>query len=64
MKEIIKPTTEFYNVYMVQNFGTFRGLFYSFKDAKQFVREAGTYDGKEIYQIYKGKITFNVQLYK
>jgi len=50
-----KVETKFKNVYVVQNFGSFRNLFYSYQYAKKFVKEEGTDEktGKEYYQIYK-----------
>lgn len=64
--ESIKPKTVFKNVYIVQNFGSFRDLFYSLKDAKRYVAEEGTDErsGIPFYQIYKGDIIFKVKLYK
>jgi len=52
MKEIEK---KFKGVYVVQNFGAFRDLFYSYADAKKYVREEGTDEkrGSVYYQIYK-----------
>ena len=52
MKTIEK---KFIGVYVVQNYGSFRDLFYSLREAKLFVKEKGTdkVTGKEYYQIYK-----------
>lgn len=44
MKTIEK---KFKGVYIVQNYGCFRHLFYYLKNAEEFA------DGKEYYQIYK-----------
>jgi len=52
MKEITK---KFENVYVVQNFGSFRDLFYTLGDAREFVAEEGMdiKTGEAYYQIYK-----------
>lgn len=50
-----KVKREFKGVYVIQNFGSFRGLFYSYANAKRFVKEEGTVKktGERYYQIYK-----------
>ena len=50
-----KAKREFKGMYVVQNYGAFRGLFYFYTSAERFVRKEGTdkKTGKEYYQIYK-----------
>jgi hypothetical protein len=60
MKEIIKAQTRYPYVYVIQNYGTWRGMFYTLRDAKRFVQEEGMNDGKPIYQIYKATVNLDI----
>jgi len=53
--EKIKPKTIFKDVYVVQNYGAFRELFWRYKDAVEYARDEENYykDKLELFQIYK-----------
>lgn len=54
-KKMNDMTTKFKNVYVVQNFGAFRDMFYYLRDARRLVREEGIDEktGEKYYQIFK-----------
>jgi len=47
---MLKTRIKFKGVYVVQNYGSFRELFYYYEDAKRFVEKV---NAEKYYQIYK-----------